>query len=52
MGKIPYDNAEELLSIVEKDIVYEDPLVQWAMNFTTGQIGIHEEKNTERDVLT
>ena len=35
MGKIPYDNAEELLDIVEKNIVYEDPLVQWAMNFTT-----------------
>lgn len=48
MGKIPYDNAEELLDIVEKNIVYEDPLVQWAMNFTTGQIGIHEEKYRTR----
>ena len=39
MGKIPIDNAETLLSAIEERMTKEAPEVQWAMNFTAGQIG-------------
>jgi len=41
-GKKPIDNTEELLSAIEKNLATEEPEVQWAMNFTAGQIGIFE----------
>lgn len=41
-GKTPPPNSEALVSSIELNIVGEKPEVQWAMNFTAGQIGIHE----------
>ncbi len=46
-GKRP-TNSEELLSIIEKQIVKEEAEVQWAMNFTTGWIGVYEKKYRNR----
>ena len=48
VGQIPPPNSEELLSKVETRIEKEVPDVQWAMNFTTAQIGIFEEKYRSR----
>ena len=42
MGKIPYDNADALLNSLETDLATAEPEVQWAMNFTAGQIGIYD----------
>ncbi len=42
MGQTPPDNTKKLLAAIEKSIEKEKPEVQWAMNFTAGQIGIHE----------
>lgn len=39
MGKTEFSNTEELLSIIEKEMIAEHPDVQWAMNYTAGQIG-------------
>jgi len=39
MGKIDLSNTEELLNSIEKNLMKEEPEVQWAMNFTAGQIG-------------
>ena len=44
MGKIPQDNAEELLTSLNKKMAKEEPEVQWAMNFTAGWIGVHDSK--------
>ncbi len=49
MGQIPL-NTEELLSKIEKKIEKEMPEVQWAMNFTTGWIGVYEKKYRSRCV--
>lgn len=48
MGKIPLDNAAELLAKIEAGIVNEKPEVQWAMNFTAGWIGIYEKQHRDR----
>lgn len=48
MGQIPPDNTEELLSKIERDIEQEVPEVQWAMNFTAGQIGIFQSEYRTR----
>ncbi len=45
MGKVPIDNAIELLTSIEKKQANEAPEVQWAMNFTAAQIGIFESKH-------
>ncbi|MGK9120510.1 DNA alkylation repair protein [Olivibacter jilunii] len=50
VGQIPPSNSEELLSKIEARIEKEVPEVQWAMNFTTAQIGIFEEKYRPRCV--
>lgn len=50
VGQTPPPNTEELLSKIEKRIENEEPEVQWAMNFTTAQIGIFQEKYRERCV--
>ncbi len=42
MGKTPPDNSESLLTSLEKNMASAEPIVQWAMNFCAGQIGIHE----------
>jgi len=47
-GQTPPDNSADLLSIIEANIAQEEPEVQWAMNFTTGWIGIYDEKHRER----
>ena len=41
-GKIPYDNASELLASIEKKMAKAEPEVQWAMNFAAGQIGVFD----------
>lgn len=50
VGQTPPPNSEELLSKIETRIEKEVPEVQWAMNFTTAQIGIFEEKYRSRCV--
>ena len=42
MGKAPPGNTEVLMSSLEDGMADSEPLVQWAMNFCAGQIGIHE----------
>jgi len=39
MGKTDQTNTDELLHSIEKNLLNEEPEVQWAMNFTAGQIG-------------
>ena len=48
MGNTEHSNTEYLLSSIEKNIINEQPEVQWAMNYTAGQIGKWEEKYRER----
>ena len=47
MGQTP-PNSGELLSVIEKQIEKEEAEVQWAMNFTTGWIGVYEKKYRSR----
>ena len=47
-GQTPPGNTEELLSLIEKKILKEEPEVQWAMNFTAAQIGIFESEQRDR----
>lgn len=42
MGNTPPPNTDALLAALEKDLAHEKPEVQWAMNFTAAQIGIHQ----------
>lgn len=42
VGQTPPPNTEELLSSIEAKIQSEAPEVQWAMNFTAGQIGVFQ----------
>ena len=46
-GQIP-PNSEELLSKIENRLEKEPEEVQWAMNFTTGWIGVYEKKYRSR----
>ena len=48
LGKIPHDNASTLLDLLEADMASAEPEVQWAMNFTAGQIGIHDSQYRSR----
>lgn len=48
-GQTPPD-SEKLLSNIENRIKEEEPEVQWAMNFTTGWIGVYEKKYRNRCV--
>lgn len=41
-------NSGDLLTVIEKQIEKEDAEVQWAMNFTTGWIGVYEKKYRNR----
>jgi 3-methyladenine DNA glycosylase AlkD len=47
MGQTP-PNSGELLTVIEKQIEKEETEVQWAMNFTTGWIGVYEKKYRNR----
>lgn len=47
-GQTPPDNTLNLLESLEKNMKSEEPEVQWAMNFTAGQIGIHDPKFRDR----
>lgn len=48
MGKTDFDNTEDLLSYIESDLLDEQPEVQWAMNYTAGQIGKWQENYRTR----
>lgn len=48
MGNTPPPNTEELLKSIEARLAKESPEVQWAMNFTAGQIGIHQPEYRKR----
>lgn len=47
-GKTLPENTPHLLSVIEANILKEEPEVQWAMNFTAGWIGIYDEENRAR----
>src|SRR5690606_38151373 len=46
----PQPDSDTLLAKIEKEIEAEHPDVQWAMNFTTGWIGVFEKNYRERSV--
>lgn len=48
VGQTPPPNTEELLSSIEEKIETEEPEVQWAMNFTAGQIGVYQPEYRQR----
>lgn len=48
MGKTDHSNTEYLLSSIEKNLMKEQPEVQWAMNFTAGQIGKWQDNYRDR----
>ena len=47
-GQTPPDNSEALLDAIEARMVDEVPEVQWAMNFTAGQIGTYQPEHRAR----
>lgn len=47
-GKIPIDNADELLGYIEEGILDEEEAVRWTMNFCAAQIGIFEDQYRSR----
>lgn len=48
MGQPSPPNTEALLTAIEKRIQNEAPEVQWAMNFTAGQIGVFQPEHRAR----
>src|SRR5690606_30796429 len=48
VGQTPPPNSEVLLAFIEKNILKEEPEIQWAMNFTAAQIGIFQPEYRER----
>ncbi len=48
MGKVDQTNTEELLTAIEARLMKEQPEVQWAMNFTAGQIGKWQAEHRDR----
>lgn len=48
MGKTDQTNTEELLKSIEKNLMKEEPEVQWAMNYTAGQIGKWQKAHRKR----
>ena len=48
MGNTNHSNTEELLTSIETNMADEQPEVQWAMNFTAGQIGKWQEEYRDR----
>lgn len=41
-GQTPPDNTPDLLASLKKNMANAEPEVQWAMNFSAAQIGVHE----------
>lgn len=41
-GRTPPENTPDLLTSLQKNMADAEPEVQWAMNFSAGQIGVHE----------
>ena len=50
VGQTPPDNSADLLAALERGMASEEPVVQWAMNFCAGQIGVRESKYRSRCV--
>jgi 3-methyladenine DNA glycosylase AlkD len=48
VGQPPPPDTEALLTLIEQKIEQEKPEVQWAMNFTAGQIGIFQPEYRSR----
>jgi len=48
MGKTNQTNTEKLLTSIEKNLMNESPEVQWAMNYTAGQIGKWQKEHRTR----
>lgn len=48
MGNTSHSNTEDLLTSIEAKLAGEQPEVQWAMNFTAGQIGKFQEEYRDR----
>ncbi|WP_273567132.1 hypothetical protein [Maribacter halichondriae] len=48
LGKTDQSNTEFLLDAIEKNLLKEAPEVQWAMNYTAGQIGKWQEEYRAR----
>ncbi len=48
VGQTPPPNTEHLLTSIEERIESEKPEVQWAMNFTAGQIGVFQHEYRSR----
>ena len=48
MGNIDHSNTEYLLTSIEQNMVDEKPEVQWAMNYTAGQIGKWQDNYRDR----
>ncbi|MCM4152907.1 hypothetical protein DHD05_15040 [Arenibacter sp. N53] len=48
MGNTKHSNSEDLLASIEKNLLKEEPEVQWAMNYTAGQIGKWQEEYRSR----
>ncbi|WP_207896504.1 hypothetical protein [Flaviaesturariibacter flavus] len=48
VGQAPPPNTEHLLGAIEDRIEKEKPEVQWAMNFTAGQIGVFQPEYRSR----
>ncbi len=48
MGNTNQSNTIELLDSIEKNLMKEEPEVQWAMNYTAGQIGKWQEEYRKR----
>ena len=48
VGQTPPPNTESLMAAIEAKMAGEQPIVQWAMNFTAGQIGIFQPEYRSR----
>lgn len=48
MGKTGFANTASLLDLIESNLSQEAPEVQWAMNYTAGQIGKWQEEYRAR----
>ncbi len=48
MGNTDHSNTEYLLKAIEANMMNEQPEVQWAMNYTAGQIGKWQEEYRNR----
>ena len=48
MGNTKHENTEYLLAAIEKNLMKEQSEVQWAMNYTAGQIGKWQESYRDR----